>query len=236
MKIIVLIPAAGTGKRMGAAIKKQYLTLGDRPILAHTVSRFEQAPQIDDIYIIAPAEETDYCRTELVEQYGFTKVRAVVAGGAERQDSVRNGLQTCAAQPDDIVLIHDGARPFFPSEQLDRLIELARTDGACLLGIPVQDTIKEVVDGRVVTTLDRSRLWQAQTPQAFRYELIHRVHERAQRAGIVATDDAALIEWSGAPVAMIAGSKQNLKITTPADLTLAHAILAERTAGQEQPA
>lgn len=234
MKIIVLIPAAGTGRRMGAAVNKQYLCLGDRPVLAHTVALFDNAPQVDDIYIISPPDEIDYCHTAIVEQYGFTKVRAVVPGGAQRQDSVRNGLQACVAQDDDIVVIHDGARPFFPIAQLPLLIEQAHTTGACLVGIPVQDTIKEVIATQVVSTPERGHLWQAQTPQAFRYGLIHAAHERALTQGFITTDDAALIEWSGAPVSMMTGSKYNLKITTPDDLPLARAILAEHLAKRGQ--
>jgi 2-C-methyl-D-erythritol 4-phosphate cytidylyltransferase len=226
MNVIVLVPAAGAGSRMGAAVNKQYLPLADRPVLAHTLNLFDGHPAVDRIHLISPETEIAYCRREVVERYAFVKVRSIIAGGAERQDSVRNGLLQCGAAADDIVLIHDGARPFFPPVLIPRVVATALRVGACVVGVPVKDTIKEVEDSLVLGTPDRHRLWQAQTPQAFRFALIRDAHEWAVRDGFRGTDDASLVEHLGHPVAMLEGSYRNIKITTPEDLILARAILA----------
>jgi len=226
MAVHALIPAAGSGRRMGADGNKQYLPLGDRPILAHTLARLAALEAIDGLHVIVPADECRYCRDEIVDRFALSKICGVVAGGAERQDSVRHGLAACGAADDDLVLIHDGVRPFFPAAQIAPLLAAAAVVGAALLAVPAQDTIKEVADGRVVKTLDRSRLWQVQTPQAFRFAVIRAAHARAWEAGHAGTDDAALIEWCGWPVAVLPGSPFNFKLTTPADLALARALLA----------
>ncbi len=226
MKVHVLVPAAGVGKRIGASISKQYLELGDRPILVHTLARLAAQPQVTAIHIVAPSADLRYCREEVVERYRLEKIGEVIAGGTERQDSVRNGLEVCGAEAADVVLIHDGVRPFFPVEQIDTLIQTAVAEGAALLAIPAQDTIKEVFDGRVRSTLDRQLLWQVQTPQAFRFELILEAHRRAFAAGYVGTDDASLVEWCGWPVVVLNGSGYNFKITTSVELTMARALLA----------
>jgi 2-C-methyl-D-erythritol 4-phosphate cytidylyltransferase len=162
----------------------------------------------------------------MVERYGIAKIGGVIAGGAERQDSVRNGLESCGAADRDVILVHDAVRPFFPKDRAARLVRLAAAEGAALLATPAQDTIKEVFDGRVRSTLDRRLLWQVQTPQAFRYERIREAHRRADACGFAGTDDASLIEWCGWPVAVLPGDPYNFKITTSADLALARALLA----------
>lgn len=226
MAVHALIPAAGTGRRMGAGGNKQYLELGGRPILAHTLRRLAALDGIDVLHVIVPEEERNYCREQVIARFAPDKVGSVIAGGAERQDSVRNGLAACGASGDDLVLIHDGVRPFFPADRVAALLAAAATDGAAVLAIPAQDTIKEVANGRVVRTLERSRLWQVQTPQAFRFAVIDSAHRRARAAGFAGTDDASLVEWCGGTVAVVAGSPYNFKITTPADLALARALLA----------
>ena len=226
MNVHVLVPAAGAGRRIGTRVKKQYLALGDRPLLAVTLQRLAGHPRVTSIQVIAPEPEQDFCRKEVIEKYRIKKVSGVVVGGEERQDSVYNGLSACLADDDDIVLIHDGVRPFFPREQISPLIDAATTYGAGLLAVPAQDTVKEVIDGQVARTMDRKILWLAQTPQAFRFGLILEAHRRAQRAGYRGTDDASLVEWCGWPVAVVAGSAYNLKVTTPADLVLARTRLA----------
>jgi len=210
---------------MGASVNKQYLPLGDRPVLSHTIALFDRHPRIDHIFVICPEAEIPQCQREVIEPFGFTKVRRPVPGGAERQDSVRNGLQACGASNEDIVLIHDGARPLLPASLIDPAITAAEQVGAAIVAVPVKDTIKLVKDGRIDTTPERRFLWQAQTPQSFRYGTILSAHLKAQQQDYRGTDDASLIEWTGGPVAVIEGSYRNIKITTPEDLVLARAFL-----------
>jgi len=230
MELHVLIPAAGMGRRMGCSGNKQYLQLAGRPLLARTLALFEVSPLVASIRLVVPADEIDYCRREIVARYGCTKVTAVVAGGAERQDSVRLGLE---AQPLDeaaLVLIHDGARPLLDPALIAAVAAAAADTGAAIVAVPVKDTIKQVAAERIVATPDRRCLWAAQTPQAFRYGLIRKAHRQALAAGFAGTDDASLVERLGRPVAVVAGNYRNLKITTPEDLLLAEALLA---AGEE---
>lgn len=226
MNIHVLVPAAGSGSRIGGDTRKQYLSLGDQPVLAHTLARLAAHPQVAAIHLVVPPTDVTFCRTELVGRYHLEKIGGIITGGAERQDSVRIGLEACGAADQDIILVHDGVRPFFPRDQIGPLAQLAEVEGAALLAIPAQDTIKEVFDGMVRATLDRRLLWQVQTPQAFRCERIREAHRRAYASGYVGTDDASLIEWCGWPVAVLTGHPYNIKITTPADLALARALLA----------
>jgi len=226
MKVIALIPAAGMGKRMGAGINKQYLMLNEKPIVAHTITLFENAPFVDDIYLIIPEPEIPYCREHIVERYGFTKVRRIVPGGAERQNSVLNGLRAIAdARDDDLVLIHDGVRPFVPVHVLERALEVARSHDGALVAVPAKDTIKIVTDGIIRETPPRESLWLAQTPQAFRYGVIRAAHEIAEAEGFLGTDDAMLVERLGKDIHVVLGDYRNIKITTPEDLMLAEAFL-----------
>ena len=226
MKVTALIPAAGMGKRMGAGVNKQYLMLNEKPIVAHTITVFENSPFVDDIYLIIPEPEIPYCREQVVERYGFTKVRRIVPGGAERQNSVLNGLRAMAdARDDDLVLIHDGVRPFVPVHVLERALETARVHDGALVAVPAKDTIKIVADGIVRETPPRENLWLAQTPQAFRYGVIRAAHETAEAEGFLGTDDAMLLERLGKDVHVVLGDYRNIKITTPEDLILAEAFL-----------
>lgn len=226
MSVIVLIPAAGLGRRMGGSVSKQYLRLNGRPILAHTLALFDSHPRVDHIYIIAPENQLDFCRDECIEPYGFDKVRDIIIGGAQRQDSVRHGVLGCHGQPGDTLVIHDGVRPLFPVAQLDAVLAGVDKVGACIVGVPVKDTIKRVLGDIVVATPPREELWAAHTPQAFRYELIETAHIQAQQQGYYGTDDASLLEWQGQQVEMLEGSYRNIKITTPEDLLIAEAFLA----------
>ena len=226
MKVTALIPAAGMGKRMGAGVNKQYLMLNEKPIVAHTITVFENSPFVDDIYLIIPEPEIPYCREQVVERYGFTKVRRIVPGGAERQNSVLNGLRAMAdARDDDLVLIHDGVRPFVPVHVLERALETARVHDGALVAVPAKDTIKIVADGIVRETPPRENLWLAHTPQAFRYGVIRAAHETAEAEGFLGTDDAMLLERLGKDVHVVLGDYRNIKITTPEDLILAEAFL-----------
>lgn len=228
MTITALIPAAGAGRRMEATINKQYLELAGRPVLSRTLAIFEQHPAIDRILIITPADEIAYCQREIVDNGGLRKIAAIVPGGMERQDSVLNGLRASGCAPDDLVLIHDGARPLLSFELIDAVIAAAHNHDACLAAVPAKDTIKRVAHGRVIDTPERSQLWLAQTPQAFRFAVINAAHERAASEGFRATDDAQLVEWNGHPVVVVPGSYRNLKITTPDDLPVAAALLSAK--------
>ncbi len=232
-KSIALIPAAGMGKRMGASINKQYLRLNGLPILAHTISVFERSALIDSIYLVIPADEIPYCREHVVEAGGFRKVAAIVAGGAERQHSVMNGLKAIRgnAADDDVILIHDGVRPFLTETMLRESITAAQEHDGALVAVPAKDTIKIVADGVVIDTPPRETLWQAQTPQSFRFSVIFAAHQAAEREGFIGTDDASLIERSGGKIRIVAGDYRNIKITTPEDLTLAEAFMAGRGKG-----
>ena len=227
MNVHVLVPAAGSGSRLDGDTRKQYLELGGQPVLVRTLVRLAALSQVTAIHLIVPEEDVAFCRNELVERYHLDKIGAVIVGGAERQDSVRNGLEACGAENQDVILVHDGVRPFFPQDQIGPLVQLAAVEGAALLAVPAQDTIKEVFDGRVRSTLDRRLLWQVQTPQAFRCDRMREAHRRAHAGGYIGTDDASLIEWCGWPVAVLPGHPYNIKITTPADLALARALVED---------
>lgn len=227
-KSIALILAAGMGKRMGASVNKQYLLLNGLPIVARTISVFERSSLIDSIYLVIPAEEIPYCREHVVEACGFKKVVAIIPGGKERQNSVMNGLNAIREQADDndVVLIHDGVRPLVTEAVLSESIAVARISDGALVAVPAKDTIKVVTDGIVVGTPLRDTLWQAQTPQSFRFGIIHAAHLAAEADGFTGTDDASLIERSGGKISVVRGDYRNIKITTPEDLILAEAFLA----------
>jgi len=228
MNLTVLVPAAGAGRRMQAGINKQYLALDNRPILAHTLELFDRSPEVRSIWVIVPEAEIEYCREDVTKRFGFKKIEGIVAGGRERQDSVRNGLRACQLEDEAIVLIHDGARPFFDPAMINSVAQQAAETGACVVGVPVKETIKQVAAGRIISTPERNTLWLAQTPQAFRYRLIMQAHDQAVADGYLGTDDASLLERTGHPVAMIAGDYRNIKITTPEDLAIARALLQWR--------
>lgn len=222
-----VIPAAGMGKRMGASINKQYLMLGQMPIVARTIAVFDQSPLIDGIILVTPEDEIPYCREHVVEASRFSKVLEIVPGGRERQNSVMNGLKALQKNigQDDVVLIHDGVRPFITAEILQESIRVARDCDGALVAVPVKDTIKNVLSGKVVDTPARENLWQAQTPQSFRFQIIYDAHCRAEQAGFIGTDDSSLVERLGGKVGIVSGSYRNIKITTPEDLVLGEAFL-----------
>ena len=226
MRVRALIPAAGMGKRMGANINKQYLLVGDMPVVARTIEVFDKAPFVDDIYIISPADEIPFCREQVVDKYAFSKVRAIVPGGKERQNSVMNGLRAIADPQDcDVILIHDGVRPFIPTEVIAEAVAVAKTADGALVAVPAKDTIKEVHDGLVTGTPPRESLWLAQTPQAFRYGIIRAAHDRAEAEDFLGTDDASLVERAGGTIRIVQGDYRNIKLTTPEDMILAEAFL-----------
>jgi len=233
-RAFAVVPAAGMGKRMGASINKQYLRLGGKPIVARTLQVLQDSPLISGIMLVIPADEIPYCRSEVVEQYQLSKVLAIVPGGVERQHSVLNGLTALRdhAADTDIILIHDGVRPFIDETILQQSIDLASCGVGALVAVQTKDTIKVVQDGTVTSTPNRATLWQAQTPQSFRFGQILQAHTRAAQEMFLGTDDCSLLERCGEPVKVIVGSYRNIKITTPEDLLLAEAFLNDIGGGQ----
>ena len=231
MGTVAIIPAAGAGKRMGLSTAKQFLMVDGQPILARTLRIFENSPIIDEIVLVVPEAAIGAVR-EMVGAVGAKKVAKIVPGGPRRQDSVQRGLEA-ADCVHDLVVIHDGVRPFLAPGLLADVVAAGDGYGAATLGIAVKDTVKEADgDGWIVRTLDRSRLWMTQTPQVFRRELLERAFAAAMEEGFTGTDDAVLVERIGVPVKIVSGSADNIKITTPEDLRFAEAFLRGRDGGQ----
>ncbi len=232
MKTVAVIPAGGFGKRLGADIAKQYLSLNSVPVLVHTLHVFQKSDVVDDIVLVVPKDDLVYVRKQIIEKYGLTKILAVVAGGSERQDSVRHGLETIA-KPCDVVIVHDGVRPFVTETMIAQVVKAAAEEGAASIGVPAKDTIKETTSENIVTTtLPRLHLWQTQTPQAFQYNLLSRAYAEVEKDHYYGTDDASLVERIGVKVRMIAGSYANIKITTAEDMIVAEALIKEETKEQ----
>ena len=224
-KISVLIPAAGHGSRMESSIKKPYLMLGDKPILSHTIDRFERNSVIDEIFVIVDESDFTMCHKEIIAPFRYRKIRELVPGGETRQESVLNGLRALSNDV-DFVVVHDGVRPFINDDIIFQCLEATEEFGAAISAVPVKDTIKVADQNLFIEhTPKRDRLWQVQTPQVFRKSLIVQAHERATQDGTNATDDAALVEKLGAPVKLVMGSYQNIKLTTPEDLQFAETLL-----------
>lgn len=229
--VSVIIAAAGMSNRMGSKINKQFIVIDNKPILAHTIEKFEQCRYIDEIIVVTKENEVEYCRKEIVKKYGFRKVSSIIKGGRERQDSVYNGIMALNEKA-DIILTHDGARPFVRQESIIKGIKGALELGACVIGVPLKDTIKVVDDADVVHhTPNRALLWAAQTPQCFKAKLLKEGYEYAIAEGILGTDDSSLVEKKGYPVTMLMGSYDNIKITTPEDLIVAELIAAGKYTG-----
>ena len=224
--VSAIIVAAGKGVRMKGRMRKQYLDLSGRPVLVHSIMTFDACSLIEEIVIVVPEEEIDYCQKNIVSLLDLKTKVNLISGGGQRQDSVYNGLQAID-KITDVVVIHDGVRPFIHLEDLTACIIGARDFGACILGIPASDTLKRVnKSGIIEGTLFRENIWLAQTPQAFRYDLIAKAHETARGDGYIGTDDASLVERLGKDVKIINGSKFNIKITTQEDLDVARAMFA----------
>lgn len=225
MKNCVIIVAAGSGKRMRSAIAKQYIELKGRTILSYTIETFNNSENIDDIILVTSKDAVDYVRREIIEKYGFDKVRTIVEGGVERQDSVYKGLKAVDSDT-DVVLIHDGVRPFVADKYIAELESIAMEFGGCVLGAPVKDTIKVCnSEGYITDTPKRETLWLAQTPQCFKYDIIMKAYEKAEKEGYRGTDDSMLAERLGIRIKMVKGDYDNIKITTPEDLYIGEVIL-----------
>lgn len=226
-KVSVIIPSAGIGKRMGTlpgGVEKQFIDLQGRPLLSHTVRKFERSKYVDEIILVCSTDSVSYVKKEIVDAYGFAKVRSVIPGGKERQDSVYEGLK--AIDNSDIVLVHDGVRPFIRTEKVDELIEVCNVTGAVLLAVRSKDTVKiQDHEQYVKTTLDRALIWNVQTPQAFEANLLKLAFEKAISESYYGTDESMLVERSGKKVKIVEGDYDNIKITTPDDLILAECII-----------
>jgi 2-C-methyl-D-erythritol 4-phosphate cytidylyltransferase len=236
MKVFVIVPAAGLGTRMASpssakskkkALPKQFKELGDVPILVHTLRAFTSCPEIYEIVVALRKDEISGFRIQLEKQYPeiLNKRLQMVEGGEHRQDSVANALAAIAGDANDIVLVHDGVRPFVTHEIIAEVIAAVEKHGAAIAGLPAVDTVKQVertAEGALIkSTIPRASIVMAQTPQGFRYHILKKAFDDAIADGFVGTDEASLIERAGLPVAVVMGSPRNLKITSPADMELA---------------
>lgn len=231
MNYTVVLPAAGSGKRMKADKNKLLLQLFGKPIFLYTLEVFEQDPQCEAIWLAVKAEERNIIE-QYVTDYGITKVQGYAEGGMERQDSVRACLE--AIPLCDVVLVHDAARPFISREVIGRLVSAAVESGAAIAGVPVKDTIKKAAAGVIQETVDRESLWMIQTPQAFTYDLILTAARSAAQDGFMGTDEAMLVERLNLPVQIIESTYENVKMTTPDDLIYGKAILESRLQEEQQ--
>jgi 2-C-methyl-D-erythritol 4-phosphate cytidylyltransferase len=206
MRTVAIISAGGAGKRLKAYVAKQYLLLNRVPILVHTLKIFQKLKAIDDIILVLPPDDLVSVRQELIDKYELTKVTSIVAGGKERQDSVRNGLAAIDGKC-ELILVHDAVRPFVTEKVIRRVAAAAKATGAASLGVKAKDTIKETGKNDIVTvTIPRHNLWLTQTPQAFKLDILKKAYKKAYDEKFYGTDDASLVERMGIKVKMIAGS------------------------------
>lgn len=233
-----IVLAAGSGKRMNSTVAKQYLTLKDKPVIWYALQTFEQSAVVDNVILVVGAGEVEYCRKHIVEKYGFSKVQAVIEGGAERYLSVWEGLKWIEEHSEssgqEIVFIHDGARPFVTDENIKDTYMAAKEYGACVAAMPVKDTIKIGDEaGFAVQTPNRRSVWMVQTPQVFDRSLITGAYralvaqlDDLKKQGIEITDDAMVVETMvGRKVKLVPASYENIKITTPEDMKIAESFL-----------
>jgi len=216
MKTIALIVAGGIGERYGGDIPKQYRRVAGRPVLSWTVSRFEAAPTIDQIIIVAAEDYLLHVNNAVIEPYGFSKVTKIVPGGRTRSESVWLGLQSLPVST-SYVAVHDAVRPLVKVEDIDAVVHEARAHRAAILGRPAAETVKRARDGMILATLDRDSLYLAETPQAFQYDLIMEAYRNGIESDVDATDDAAMVEKLGFMVRMVLSTGPNPKLTTAAE-------------------
>lgn len=222
----VIIVAAGSGKRMQRNINKQFIKLNEKEIIAHTIDAFYKNENINEIIVCIKKEEEEFFKKEIIQKNDFKNIK-IAYGGKERQDSIYNGLKSVNKNC-KIVLIHDGARPFVDNRIIEECISVAKEKKAVVVGVPVKDTIKIVIDGKITDTPNRANLWSAQTPQTFDYSLIKKAYDEAYKSNYYGTDDSMLVENIGQEVTMIMGSYENIKITSPEDLNMGEQILSLR--------
>lgn len=225
MQYEVVLPAAGSGKRMGAGQNKLFLTLVDKPILVHTLLVFERDVNCTGIWLAVKDEERAYIQDLLVE-FSITKVKGLPTGGAERQHSVHSCIKEM--QSVEVVLVHDAARPFITVPVIEELTRIAYDKGAAIAGVRAKDTMKIVEGGIIKETVDRDSLWMIQTPQAFRFDLLVEAEDVAEKIGFLGTDEAMLVERLGHAIHIVESSYENVKMTTQEDLLFGEAILKKR--------
>lgn len=220
-----IIVAAGSGTRFGSIVPKQFLEIGGKPLLIHTLERFESCAAIDEIVLVLPATEIENFQNITVK-FNLKKLSKIVSGGTFRAASVLNGFGAVDSESAEIVAVHDGARPLVSSEEITKTVEMARQTGAACLVAGVTDTIKEVADGKIIATIDRAKLRRALTPQCFRYEILKRAFAENE-IGEAVTDECFLVEKLGCEIAAVEGSAKNIKVTTPGDFLLAENLLKQ---------
>ena len=232
-KIVVIVPAAGLGKRFDSSVRKTFATLDGIPLLAHTLKRLNREPLITDIIPVLRGQDTK-TGLEIAEKHKLDKVRWIAAGGPERQDSIYNGMRLLeemggGVAPDTLILVHDGARPVIPKGTIHRLISAVEGIDGAAPGVPAKETLKSVdQDGIITSTVDREKIRAIQTPQIFPFSVLKKAYEKAFKDGFYGTDDAALVERIGGKIKIIPGSPLNIKVTTPEDLHLVEYIIANQ--------
>lgn len=227
MKSSVIIPAGGVGKRFGSDLPKQFIELKNTPIIIHTIKQFDKINDVDSIVLAVHSEWYSFTQ-EMVDKYNAHKVKDIVVGGKERQDSVFNALQSKYHEESDVVLVHDAVRPFISTEMVQRVLEAAEETGAAVPAIRPKETIKEVSAKKTVTkTIDRTTLSLTQTPQGFWFDILFNAYKKAMEANFKGTDSSSLVEFIGYMVTVVEGEDSNIKITTPFDLKLGNLILDE---------
>ena len=223
MKVGAIIPAAGRGKRIGASVPKQFLEIQGRPLLHHTLTVFASCKLIDYVVLVMPRADVDKMGEDWLNKYEI--VRKVVVGGEQRQDSVYNGFSSLE-EGTDIVVVHDGVRPFATPQMITATVEAAQQHGAAITAIPVSDTVKQAADGFVKQTVSRDGLWRVQTPQAFQCGLLQQAFKKAKKDSYYGTDEGSLVEYLGERVKIVPGSELNIKITRKEDLVLGESLLS----------
>ncbi len=218
MKHILIIPASGSGIRFGSKTPKQFLKLDGQEILAHTIEKFHSIKIINEIYIATQAHNFSRVK-KIISKNNFTKVKSIVEGGETRQASVFNALNAITAEKDDVIIVHDAVRPFLSKKLILSLIDECHKCGGVIPGIKINDTVKRTDEkGFIQKTLSRENLWTVQTPQIFRYDIIKNSFAKAIKKNFIGTDEAAVVEFAGYPVKIIAGERENIKITHKEDL------------------
>ena len=223
MKVGAIIPAAGRGKRIGSSVPKQFLEIKGKPLLHHTLTVFASCKLIDYVVLVMPRTDVDEMGEDWLNKYEI--IREVVVGGEQRQGSVYNGFNSLE-EGTDIVVVHDGVRPFTTPQMITATVEAAQQHGAAITAIPVSDTVKQAADGFVKQTVSRDGLWRVQTPQAFQYGLLQQAFKKAKKDSYYGTDEGSLVEYLGERVKIVPGSELNIKITRKEDLVLRESLLS----------